>query len=133
MSELHNYGLVRFSKKTGKIDTTMTAIGKGLIQMWALQNTSKTKACVIVDIDERRPYAEYVGKADGFPEVRKDPATFEYDLPEELFGVFAEEIAKRNAERAPLANQVQNAEKKTAAPTPAATQGQKSPEKEPSR
>lgn len=133
MSELHNYGLVRFSKKTGKIDTTMTAIGKGLIQMWALQNTTQTKACVIVDIDERRPYAEYVGTADGFPKVRKAPATFEFDLPEELFGIFDEEVAKRNAEREPLANQVQNAEKKATAPAPAAPQGQKAPEKESGR
>ena len=40
MADLHNYGLIRFSKKTGKIDTTMTAIGRGMIQMWALQNTT---------------------------------------------------------------------------------------------
>ena len=45
MNKLHNYGLIRFSKKTGKVDTSMTAIGKGVIQLWALQNTTKTKAC----------------------------------------------------------------------------------------
>lgn len=95
MSELHNYGLVRFSKKTGKTDTTMTAIGKGLIQLWALQNTTKTKACVIVDIDERKVISEYVGTAEGFPKVRKNPEEFEFDLPEELFDIFAEEAAKR--------------------------------------
>ena len=95
MSDLHNYGLIRFSKKTGKIDTTMTAIGRGMIQLWALQNTTKTKATVIVDIDERQVFAEYVGTEDGFPEVRKDPATFEYELPVELFDILAEEAAKR--------------------------------------
>lgn len=95
MDELHKYGLVRFSKKTGKIDTTMTALGRGLIQLWALQNTTKTKATVIVDIDERTVFSEYIGTADGFPEVRKDPATFEYDLPVELFDILAEEEAKR--------------------------------------
>ena len=95
MKELHNYGLVRFSKKTGKIDTTMTALGRGVIQLWALQNTTKTKATVIVDIDERTVFSEYSGTADGFPEVRKDPATFEYDLPVELFDILAEEAAKR--------------------------------------
>ena len=97
MSELHNYGLIRFSKKTGKIDTTMTAIGKGMIQLWALQNTTKTKATVIVDIDERATHSEYIGTADGFPEVRKNPADFEYGLPEELFDILAEEAAKRSA------------------------------------
>jgi len=95
MSDLHNYGLIRFSKKTGKVDTTMTAIGRGLIQLWALQNTTKTKASVIVDIDERKVFSEYVGTADGFPEVRKDPEAFEYDLPDELFDILAEEAAKR--------------------------------------
>ena len=95
MTDLHNYGLIRFSKKTGKIDTTMTALGRGMIQLWALQNTTKTKATVIVDIDEREVFAEYVGTADGFPEIRKDPETFEYELPYELFDILAEEAAKR--------------------------------------
>lgn len=97
MGELHNFGLVRFSKKTGKIDTTMTALGCGLIQGWALMNTTRTKACVIVDIDERKVFSEYVGTADGFPEVRKNPDEFEYNMPDELFEVFEEETAKRAA------------------------------------
>ena len=97
MSELHNYGLVRFSKRTGKIDTTMTAIGRGLIQLWALQNTTKTKACVIVDIDERKVFSEYIGTADGFPDIHKDPEEFQYNLPEELLDILAEEAAKRAA------------------------------------
>lgn len=97
MSELHNYGLIRFSQKTGKIDTTMTALGKGVIQLWALQNTTKTKACVIVDIDERKTVSEYIGTADGFPKIRKDTDEFEYDLPDELWDIFAEEAAKRAA------------------------------------
>jgi len=97
MADLHNYGLIRFSKKTGKIDTTMTAIGRGMIQMWALQNTTKTKACVIVDIDDRQVFAEYIGTAEGFPEIRK--SDFEYELPEELWAIFAEETAKRTERR----------------------------------
>ena len=99
MSELHNYGLVRFSKKTGKIDTTMTGIGKGMIQLWALQNTTKTKACVVADINERRIIAEYVGTDDGFPRVQKVPEFFEFNMPAELFDIFDEEVAKREAER----------------------------------
>lgn len=95
MSDLHNYGLVRFSKKTGKIDTTMTAIGSGLIRLWALQNTTKTKACVIADIDERKVVYEYIGTAAGFPEIRKDPEEFEFDVPEQLFDYFSDEVAKQ--------------------------------------
>ena len=97
MSELHNYGLIRCSKKTGKIDTTMTAIGKGMIQLWALQNTTKTKVCVIVDIDERCTVAEYVGTDNGFPKIRKYADEFELSVPVELWDVFDEEVAKRAA------------------------------------
>ena len=97
MGGLHNYGLVRFSKKTGSIDTTMTAIGKGMIQLWALQNTAKTKACVIVDVTERKVISEYIGTVDGFPEIRKEPSEFEFNLPDELFDIFEEEVAKRQA------------------------------------
>ena len=96
MSELHNYGLIRFSKKTGKIDTTLTALGKGMIQLWALQNTPKTKACVIVDIDEAKPLAEYVGTADGFPKVHKNIEDFEFNLPDKLFDFFKDEIKEKD-------------------------------------
>lgn len=92
---LHNYGLVRFTKRTGKIDTTMTAIGKGLIQLWALQNTTKTKASVIIDLTERTVYAEYIGTPSGFPDVRKDPAEFEFDVPEALFDELIASEVKR--------------------------------------
>ena len=95
MRELRYYGLIRFSKSTGEIDTTMTGLGRGVIQLWAVQNTPTTKASVIVDIDNRKVFSEYIGTEDGFPEIRKDPETFEYDLPDELFDILAEEAAKR--------------------------------------
>ena len=97
MAELHNYGLVRFSKKTGKPDTTMTAIGCGLLKLWGLQNTTKTKVTVVVDIDERRAVAEFIGDAASFPEVRDKAEAFEYDIPDELYAIFEEEAAKRAA------------------------------------
>lgn len=98
MNELHNYGLIRFSKRTGKIDTSMTALGRGVIQLWALQNTTKAKACVIVDIDERKVFSEYIGTANGFPLVRKNSSEFEYPLPDELYDIFAAEAkARRNS------------------------------------
>ena len=91
MRELHKYGLIRLNKTTGKIDTTMTALGRGMIQVWAMQNTLNNKASIIVDIDERKVFAEYIGTEDGFPEIRKDPETFEYNIPDELFDILAEE------------------------------------------
>ncbi len=92
---LHKYGLIRFSKKTGKIDTTMTAIGRGLIQMWALNNTPQTKACVIVDLDTREVFAEYDGAPGGFPEIRKSPDDLIYEVPAELVNILIAEEAKR--------------------------------------
>ena len=97
MHELHYFGLVRFSKRSGKIDTTMTGLGKGVIQMWALQNTPKAKACVIVNIDEHKVVSEYIGTEDGFPEWRRDPDTFEFEIPDKLYEIFEEEVTKSAA------------------------------------
>ena len=99
MSTLNNYGLARFNKKNGSIDTVMTAIGKGLIQMWALQNTPNGQVCTIVNIDERMVVAEYEGTPEGFPLIRKEPDEFDFDVPEELFDIFEEEITKRKTEK----------------------------------
>ena len=97
MSTLHNYGLIRFNKQTGENDMIMTAIGKGLLQSWALQNTPKNKACVIVNIDKRCTAVEIIGSADGFPKFHKNVDEFEYNVPDELFAIFDEEVAKRRA------------------------------------
>lgn len=99
MSELHNYGLVRFNKTTGKIDTFMTAIGKGMIKLWGLQNTGKNMACAVVDIDERQVVVEYVGTDTGFPQIHKNKDEFVFDLPVQLYDVFDEEVAKRIAKQ----------------------------------
>lgn len=101
MNTLHNFGLIRFSKKTGKIDTTMISLGKGMIQMWALQNTTKTKVSVILDIDDRKVITEYIGTSEGFPDIQKNPDHFEYTLPDELWDIFAEEVAKRRNDDEP--------------------------------
>lgn len=92
MSNLKNYGLVRASKKTGKIDTSMTAIGKGMISLWALQNTTKSKHTVVFDIDTGEVIAHYTGTESGFPKVEKDTGEFvAYDLLQE----FRAEVERR--------------------------------------
>lgn len=97
MSDLHYYGLVRFNKKTMKIDTTMTALGKGMIKLWGLQNTGQGQACIVVDIDERQTIVEYIGTNEGFPEVHSTSNEFDFELSDELLSVFDEEVAKRSA------------------------------------
>lgn len=47
MNILDTYCLVRFSKRTGKIDTTLEAMGSGLLRMWSLHNCPKTKDIII--------------------------------------------------------------------------------------
>lgn len=62
--------LFRFSKKTGKIDKTMTGIGTALMQMWALNNTPKTKATIIIERDTGKVLFLAQGTGD-FPKVKK--------------------------------------------------------------
>ena len=62
--------LFRFSKKTGNIDTTMTALGKAMLQMWALNNTTETKACIIAERDTGKVVFATQGTGD-FPKAKK--------------------------------------------------------------
>ena len=44
---LDEHCLVRFSRKTGKIDTTLEALGTAQLKLWALSHCPKTKDIVI--------------------------------------------------------------------------------------
>ena len=41
--------LLRYSKKTGKLDTAMTGLGSALMRLWAMQNTTSTKETVVIN------------------------------------------------------------------------------------
>ena len=69
--EMKKYGLVRCSKKSGKVDMAMTGIGSALLQLWALQNTTKSKRTVVFELDTGLISSIYTGTPDGFPSVRK--------------------------------------------------------------
>ena len=60
---------VRFSKKTGKIDTTLTEMGFAVLQLWGLQNTTKTKETIVFTRDTGLIIAHYTGDPSGFPKV----------------------------------------------------------------
>ena len=72
MVDLAVHVLFRYSKKTGKIDTTMTGIGSALMKMWALQNTTKTKGCMIFNRETGQLVFATYGTDGGFPKVKKD-------------------------------------------------------------
>lgn len=46
--------LFQFSQKTGKISSTMTAMGSALLMLWAMENTPKTKGTIIIERDTGR-------------------------------------------------------------------------------
>lgn len=49
MKDLTVYVLVRFNKKSCKVDTVMTGLGNAMMNLWALNNTPKTKACAVIE------------------------------------------------------------------------------------
>lgn len=63
------YGLVRYSKKTGKVDTCMTGCLSSMMKAWALQNTTKTKICEVFELSTGIITARFTGTKDGFPKV----------------------------------------------------------------
>ena len=68
MKELKTYCLVRFARRTGKIDTTLEGLGSGLLRLWALQNTTKTKDTIIFEKDTGTVCWYYEGTGD-FPKI----------------------------------------------------------------
>jgi hypothetical protein len=68
MEELKTYCLVRFARRSGKIDTTLEGIGSGLLRLWALQNTTKTKDTIICEKDTGIVCWYYEGTGD-FPKI----------------------------------------------------------------
>ena len=89
--ELKQYILLRASKKTGKIDTTMDAIGKGLLSMWALQNTPKGKESYIIERESGEIISIYSGTG-GFPDIEKGCCGF---IDSDLLEALKKEIPSR--------------------------------------
>lgn len=63
------YVLCRFSRKSGKIDTTLEGLVESMLRLWALQNTTKTKDTIIFEKDTGTIVFYCEGTASGFPEV----------------------------------------------------------------
>lgn len=69
--ELKTYCLVRFARRSGKIDMTLEGLGSGMLRMWALQNTTKTKDTIIFEKDTGKVCWYYTGTGD-FPEIEEE-------------------------------------------------------------
>lgn len=71
MSEIITYSLIRFNRKSGKIDKTLEGLGSGMLRLWALQNTPKTKDTIICEKGTGKVCWYYTGTGD-FPKVEED-------------------------------------------------------------
>ena len=60
--------LVRFNRRTGKIDTTLEAVGNAQLKMWALCNCTKTKDIIIFHKDTGNCVMYLEGTAD-YPKI----------------------------------------------------------------
>ena len=92
LSEPDVHVLFRFSTKTGKIDTTMTALGSALLTAWALHHTPKTKTCIIIERSSGNVIFEATGHPNGFPLIAKNTGFCEdYDIPLETVQAIKDE------------------------------------------
>jgi len=68
--ELKKTYCVRFNRKTGKIDKTLSGLGNAMLRLWALQNTTaKSKDSIIFDEDGL--VIMYLEGTGDFPNVTK--------------------------------------------------------------
>lgn len=86
---MKEYGLVLFTRRTGKIKKSFTALGQGLLNMWALQNTTKTTDSIIFDLETGEVYRYYEGTED-FPKVTKGTGEHINDYCDGLLETFQE-------------------------------------------
>lgn len=68
MKELKTTYLVRFTRRTGKIDKTMSALGNALLRLWALQNTTANSKDTIIFDEDGWVLWYYEGTGD-FPKI----------------------------------------------------------------
>lgn len=67
-NKLDEFTLVRFSKKTGKIDTVLDSTGCAKLKMWGLMNVSRTKDILIFH-KETGNCIMCIEGTEGFPKV----------------------------------------------------------------
>lgn len=95
--------LMRASKKTGKIDTTLTSLGKAQLVMWALTNTTRGKQSFIFERESGKVMAIVTGSDTGMPTMssadHKDLGICEdYNIPlEELHKILDDRFDKEEA------------------------------------
>ena len=82
MAELKTYVLFRYKKSNRAIDTVLEGLGKAMLKMWALTNTTSSKESLIIEKDTGQVVYLVSGKRGSPPEVKeKDLGTMkDYNL-----------------------------------------------------
>ena len=70
---IQKYAIFRFSKKTGKVDTTLSCGAFALAKLYALQNTTATKNTIVIDAESGNVVFVVSGRKDAFPKVCESP------------------------------------------------------------
>ena len=83
---LKTYFLVRFNRNSGKIDTSLEGLGKAMLNLWALQNTTKSKDTIVFEKETGEIDCYYTGTGD-FPELDKDAGNIEDYCPGMLLAI----------------------------------------------
>lgn len=68
MTELAKRNLYVFNKRGGKVVKKVEGIGRGMIGLWAFQNTTKGRIAVLILEEDNRIERVYVGR-EGCPKV----------------------------------------------------------------
>ncbi len=91
-SNLKIHVLFRCSKKTGKIDMTMTSMGSAMMRLWAMRNTPASKMCLIFERESGKLVFAVHGLKEGGFQVKSEKecegTCDDYGIPlEELHAV----------------------------------------------
>jgi hypothetical protein len=68
---METYVCLRFNRKTGKIDKTLEGLGCGMLELWALQNTTAKSKDSIVFSKATGDVVMYCEGTGGFPKVER--------------------------------------------------------------
>lgn len=80
--------LFRYTRKSGRIDKTLTGYNIPMLKLWALSNTTKSKDCLIIEMDSYKVVALVEGRPD-FPKLTESKddnlgMAYEYGIPDSV-------------------------------------------------
>lgn len=72
MAELKQHVLICYKKANGAVDKMLEGISPATLKLWALQNTTSSKASLIFERDTGKVIYHVIGKRNSMPEVQQE-------------------------------------------------------------